>query len=234
MSHARYGKLWLVAWLATCGALPAADTRYYQENGVTYRETRYTVQHPVAETQLAEQQHTVYRQRDDIQLQDSVRKYQIPVTEYRTETYWKNRWNPFAQPYLASRVVPVTRWETRAEAIKIPVARRQLVPEIVATRVPITSTRMVNEDIISRVPVSGPPAASSAPVRVPPTSATTPSTVPMSGVFQQRTAPSSSVPLSSQSAVPQTSTTPVLGGISQLEQDPPRVGSVSPWRPGPR
>ena len=57
-------------WSAGHGlALEAADVRYYQENGVTYRETRYKVQHPVTETVLVDQSRITYREKVDTELQ---------------------------------------------------------------------------------------------------------------------------------------------------------------------
>lgn len=162
--------------LAAASQLLAADVRYYQENGVTYRETHYTVQHPVTETVLENQSRVVYRQKVDTTLQDSVRTYQVPVTTYQREMFVLNRWNPFAKPVIAERLVPVTRMETRTENVKLPVSRQQLVPETTVVQVPVTRTRMVNEDITSRIAVSGP-------VSTPPGSATQPSptTPPGSG-----------------------------------------------------
>ncbi len=48
--------------VAASATARADDVRYYQENGVTYRESRYTIGHPVVETHLEPQQHTVYSQ----------------------------------------------------------------------------------------------------------------------------------------------------------------------------
>ncbi|HEY5311768.1 MAG TPA: hypothetical protein VIK18_04590, partial [Pirellulales bacterium] len=149
---------WL-ALLATTAQLQAADVRYYQENGITYRETRYTVQHPVTETVLVDQPRTVYREQVNSKLEDSIRTVQVPVTEFRSEMFVVNRWNPFAKPYIAQRLVPVTRMVTRTETAKIPVGTRQLVPQTMTVKVPVVRTRMVNEEITSRIAVAGPPAA---------------------------------------------------------------------------
>jgi hypothetical protein len=157
---------WL-AVLAATGQLPAADVRYYQENGITYRETRYTVQHPVTETVLVDQPRTVYREKVSTTLQDSVSTVQVPVTEFKNETFVANRWNPFAKPYLAQRLVPVTRMETRTQTSKVPVGTRQLVPETTTVKVPVVRTRMVNEEITSRIAVAGPPATTPSPTSAP-------------------------------------------------------------------
>lgn len=158
---------WL-AVLAATGQLRAADVRYYQENGITYRETRYTVQHPVTETVLVDQARTVYREKIDTTLQDTTRTVQVPVTEYRNELFVVNRWNPFAKPIIGQRVVPVTRMETRTETTKVPVGKRQLVPETTTVKVPVVRTRMVNEEITSRIAVAGPPPATTPSPTTPP------------------------------------------------------------------
>ncbi len=37
----------------------------------------------------------------------------VQVTDYHLEAYWAGQWNPFADPYLAYRWVPSTRWISR-------------------------------------------------------------------------------------------------------------------------
>jgi hypothetical protein len=142
--------------LLSCGLAAGADeVRYYEQDGVTYREARRIVRRPVAETRYEEHDRTVYRERLDVELRESVRNYTVPVTEYRWQSYWQGRFNPFVQPYLAQRLVPCTRWEARSEVVRIPVTRRELVPEISTVRVPVTTHRVVEEEVISRMAVSG-------------------------------------------------------------------------------
>ena len=49
-----------------------------------------------------------------------VRRYAIPITEYRWQACWRGRLNPFAPPYLVWELVPCTRWEWRCEVVAIP------------------------------------------------------------------------------------------------------------------
>jgi hypothetical protein len=186
-------------------AAPSNGVTYYQENGVTYRETRYTVGHPVTQTHLEPQQHTVYSQVPTTTNRDVVRTYHVPVTEYRSETYLKGRWNPFTTPYMAERIRPVTYWQMRTDVVQVPVQQQVVVPQTVTVHVPVTTHHVVNEEHISRVAVSGP-------AGVPTLSPT-------------------SQPTAIAIAPPPASSNVTVGGISNLQQDPPRVGSNYQWRP---
>jgi hypothetical protein len=117
-------------------------------NGQTWREVHRTVRHPQTETQCVDQQQTYYQQKCDVALCDTYRTYSAPVTEYRWESYWVGRFNPFVQPYLAHRLVPRTHWETRTEVVKVPVAQHSLVPVTRTVRVPITTERAVDYDVV--------------------------------------------------------------------------------------
>ena len=184
------------------------EVRYYEKDGVTYRETRRVVQRPILETQTRESTRTVYREEYTTQMRESVRKRWTPVTEYRQEAYWVNRWNPFAQPYVAHRYVPRTRWEQSTETVKTPVTCRRLVPETQTVRVPVTTQRLVNEETITRVAVGGSPTRN----------------VPW-------TAPSSTTPSSMARLVPVPKESGPIGGTARLESDPPRQGTNTAWRP---
>ncbi|MFV2066605.1 MAG: hypothetical protein ACC645_06455, partial [Pirellulales bacterium] len=96
---------------AAIGSSFAEGVRYYEENGVTWRETRHTVQRPVWVTRYEQREQTVYRPKVSTEYRDSYQTYQVPVTEYRWETRWHGRWNPFVRPYTTQAMVPVTRFE---------------------------------------------------------------------------------------------------------------------------
>lgn len=117
-------------------------------NGQTWREVHRTVRHPQTETQCVDQQQTYYQEKCDVQLYDTYRTYTAPVTEYRWESYWVGRFNPFVQPYLAQRLVPRTHWETRSEIVKVPVTQRNLVPVTRTVRVPVTTEKSVDYDVV--------------------------------------------------------------------------------------
>jgi hypothetical protein len=135
--------------LAVCRGAAADDVRTVTDDqGQTWREVHRTVQWPVTETQCLDRQQVVYHEKVDVQMCDSVRTYQVPVTEWRVESYWRGRYNPFVEPYLAQRMVPYTRWETRTEVVKVPITHRDLVPVTQTVKTPYTTQRLVSQDVL--------------------------------------------------------------------------------------
>jgi len=183
----------LAAGLLTVPAI-GEDIRYYEENGVTYRESRRTVHRPITETEYIDRDRVVYRPEYRAETRDSYRTYQVPVTEYRWEAQLRGRFNPFVRPYWVNEYVPRTFVETRTEVVREPYLRQELVAETRTEKVPIVSQRLVEEQITSRVAISSPP------IRV-----------------QQE---GTGVIVSRQK----------LGGVSRLENDPPRHGDNTAWR----
>jgi len=169
----------------------ADDVRYYNDNGVTFRETRRVVRRPVSETRTETREETVYRERYTTQFENRTRICHLPVTEYRWETRLVGRWNPFVQPYLENRLVPRTHLEPRTETYQVPVVQRELVPERRIVQTPVTDLRFVEEEQITRVAVSD---------------TSDPFAQPTSVANRQR-----------------------IGGIAQLDSDPPRYGN-STWQ----
>jgi hypothetical protein len=117
-------------------------------SGQTWNEVHRTISHPQTQTQGVEQPQTYYQEQCQVVNHDTYRTYQVPVTEYHLESYWVGRFNPFVQPYMAQRLVPRTRWETRTELVKVPVVQRNLVPVTRTVRVPVTTETVVNQDIV--------------------------------------------------------------------------------------
>jgi hypothetical protein len=145
----------LIAALALGKLSLADDVRYTTDaNGVQYQETHRMVKRPVSETQIVENQQTVYTNRVTTEYQPNYRTVYSPITEYAWEPYLANRWNPLASPSVQYRYVPHTRWETRTEEVHVPVTRSELVPEQRITRTPVVTQRFVDEEQISRVAVS--------------------------------------------------------------------------------
>lgn len=135
----------------------AEEVRYYEKDGVTYRESRTTVHRPVTETQMRQSTQTVYRQERTSEIREQVRTWWSPTVEYHSEPYLVGRWNPFVRPYFSSRFVPQTRWEQRSEVIQVPVTTCRMVPESRTVKVPVTVRRWVPEEVIRRVAVRGQP-----------------------------------------------------------------------------
>lgn len=145
----------VVICLVGAPSAAADEVRYYEQDGTTYRETRRIVRRPICETQFRSSSRTIYREEQTSELRETLRTWWSPVTEYRCEAHWVGRWNPFADPYLAYRMVPRTHWEHRTEAVQVPVTCRRLVPETRSVQVPVTTRRMVTEEVITRVAVGG-------------------------------------------------------------------------------
>ncbi len=149
----------LLAVLAAAGATVALadDVRFYEENGVTYRETKRTVQRPISETHYEDRSQTVYAEQLKTQSQTMQRVVQTPITEYVWEPYWVNRFNPFVEPTQSYRYVPRVRWESRVEQIQVPVTQREVVPQQQTVKVPITTQRMASEEQVTKVAISARP-----------------------------------------------------------------------------
>jgi len=193
--------------LASRSAILAADdVKYFEKDGVTYRETRQVVRRPVIETRLEARDSTVYRDKLTTEVQDVPRSYPVAITEYHWVPVWRRSLNPFAAPYLVYEMVPQTRWETRNDVVKATVTRRQVVPEKVTQQVPVTTQRYVEDEIISRVAVGSRPATGTAPGVLP----ATPDAAP--------TGDSSTV-----------ANRAAIGGVRKLDTDPPK--GPSDWRP---
>ena len=79
--------------------------------------------------------------------QGVVRTYSVPVTEYRGESYWQGRYNPFTQPTLGTRMVPYTRWETHSDVVQVPVTRYETVPTTETVHVPVTTWHTVQDQV---------------------------------------------------------------------------------------
>ena len=183
-----------------------SEVRYYEQDGITYRETRQVVQKPVYQTEMRPTTRTVYRQEQVTEMRATTRTWWSPVTENTCEAVWMGRWNPFVKPYIVYRPTTRTRWESRTETVQAPVTVSRWVPQTTTTEVPVTVQRMVPEEVISRVAVSG--------VGLP--------------------APSSTVQHSAAGAlapIPRPASTGAVGGVARLDNDPPRRGVNTAWRP---
>lgn len=123
--------------MLSCAARFAAaqDIRYFERNGITYREVMGNggaspiLQNPQCLP-------TVYRPQVYVETRQVLRSYWLPITEYRWEMRWVNRWNPFAEPYQELRYVPYTRWEYRTEVVDMPVTCQRWVAEPIAGSTP--------------------------------------------------------------------------------------------------
>ena len=200
-----------VLGLAFVGAMAglgarANEVRYYEQDGVTYRETRQVVQRPVYQTEMRPTTQTVYRQEHVTELRETARTWWAPVAVHSNEAVWMGRWNPFVEPYLVYRPTTRVRWEARTETTQAPVTVSRWVPHSQTAEVPVTVRRVIPEEIISRVAVSG----SGAPA---PASTSSPA---VAGALAPVPRPASAGP---------------VGGVARLDNDPPRQGANTAWRP---
>lgn len=202
-----------VTSVLSCSFTRADDVRYYEKDGVTYRETRQTIQRRIPEVNYEERSQTVYREECVTQLKDTVRTYWTPVTEYQLQQRLVGRWNPLVRPYFEYQNVPVVRWECRSDVVQVPTACRQLVPETRTTRTPVTSWRTVEEEVISRVAVGTRPSSNSALATTSPSSTQSILAGPL-------------VPVQ----IPDSARREEIGGLSRLDNDPPRQGTGTAWR----
>ena len=105
------------AALLGCFTAPAlgaeSNVRFYEQDGVTYRETRAVVWRPVSETRMEQRDETVYRQRYSTETRPTTQPVHTPVTQFYWEARWHGWWNPFQEPYVAYHAVPYTAWRTR-------------------------------------------------------------------------------------------------------------------------
>lgn len=202
----RFGNIaLLVSYLAATSASAAAaadDIRYYQQNGVTYRETRTVIKQPVNDVQYRDLQKTFYRDRYTTEMRDVVRNSYVPVTRHAWQPRWHGQWNILQGPHLAYHLVPYTNWELRQQTIQVPTTRREVVPEMRTVRVPQTNLR--HED---RVEVPHGPVGTTAP------HASSKTAQPPANVFRRPT-----------QNVDQRE---VYGGVARLEDDPPRYGTAA-------
>ncbi len=142
-----------LALAAVAMAAPAAlaqDVRYYSENGIQYRETTHVSQRPISETTYQPHETTGVSPRYTTDMQESVRTYQVPITEQQWVPGLQRTWNIFAPPVLSYRLMPVTRWETRTETVRVPVTKVEYVPTKHVQHIPVTNTRIAEERVVRR------------------------------------------------------------------------------------
>jgi hypothetical protein len=197
--------------LGAAGAM-ADDVKYSEEDGLTYRETTQTIQRPVQHTTMQQRDVTYNRERYTTELQEVQRTYQVPITEYVWKPETHRSWNPFEPPYVAYRMVQQTRYETRSETVKIPVAKREVVPEKITQQVPVTTQRIAQEKVVTKVAIG--PAGSHA----------------TGGASTMAAGGANNLGNSAMASSGAGSTNDGMGGMAKLDTDPPKQ-SID-WRQG--
>ena len=142
----------------------AQEVRVYQDpsTGHTVQETTQTIQRQIPVTQWQPSTRTVLRGQYRTDNQSVVRNYSVPITEYRWESYWQGRYNPFAQPTIGYRLVPATRWETHSDVVNVPVTRYETVPTTETVHLPVMTYHQVQDQVVRRTVVAPAAAGTSA------------------------------------------------------------------------
>jgi hypothetical protein len=153
MLNARSTAIVLVSAVLAAPHVLAQNARVYEENGIRYQETVSETQRPLTSTRYESRESTVQRPRYTTSMQESVRTYQVPVTEQQWVLGYQRTWNIFRPPVPSYRLMPVTRWETRTETVRIPITKLEYVPEKVVQQIPITDTKIAKETITRRVAI---------------------------------------------------------------------------------
>jgi hypothetical protein len=210
----------LLVAVATCGVTASGQDRpgYFTDpaTGIVYRQVTRSVERPVVETKIEQQEQTVYRPQTVKETRPETKTVFTPVTEYQWQTYVQGRWNPFRQPTVAYKPVPQTRWEARSEVVNRTETRTQWVAEKRTVEVPHRIVRMdreqkVDYEVVGRVapqathPNTAPPSIAS---RLQPLASNT-NIQPLA-----TTLPS---PAANQFAGPQ-----IAGTVGRMTSDPPR------------
>jgi len=128
------------AWAVCVSASSADEVRVFEQNGIVYRESRQVTPIGIAPPKLEPRQRTVYRERYTTELKEVTRTVQTPVTQYQMTPVVERSLNPFATPYVAYRMLPTTHWVAQTQVVKIPVTRKEIVPDTITELVPIPRT----------------------------------------------------------------------------------------------
>jgi hypothetical protein len=148
---------WTVTGLTAAGVAQAPQVRYYEQNGVTYRETREQVQRPVTQMKTTQEERTIYEPQVVTQMNEQQYTYYEPVTTYRWQAQLQGRFNPFVQPYYAWRLVPTTQWQARTGKVRCPVTEQKWVASTQQVEVRRRELGFKQEEQVSRVAVMSRP-----------------------------------------------------------------------------
>jgi hypothetical protein len=128
------------AWAACSLAASGDEVRVFEQNGIVYRESRQVTPIGIAPPKLEPRQRTIYRERYTTELKEITRTVQTPVTQYQMTPVVERSLNPFATPYVAYRMLPTTHWVAQQQVVKIPVTRKEIVPDTITELVPVPRT----------------------------------------------------------------------------------------------
>jgi hypothetical protein len=140
----------LLAGMLPTPAVRAQDVQHVDgADGIRYQVVTQTTQRLINETRY--EPRTTYQERQTTDFQEVQRTYQVPVTEQQWVPGYQRTLNIFAPPVLSYRLLPVTRWETRVETVRVPVTRRDYVP--LTQQVPVVTQRLAPEKVVRHIPI---------------------------------------------------------------------------------
>lgn len=207
-------RVWLLSLLALglpsplCGR--AEEVRYYQKDGVTFREPRPVVSAKAPATPPTGS--ATASGQEALPSRNLACGYWTPVTNYVWEGYWVGRWNPFVEPYLVYRPVAVTHWELKTDTAKSPASACQPVASTVPAQTSAGQTPAIQTPAIQTVTVpTSPPRLQTVPAQ---TARPTAASARPTGTVRAPASVAQSSP---------------WGGIRRLETDPPRQGTDNGW-----
>lgn len=174
----------------------ADEVRFVTENGVTYREEYRTVRVPTSKQQVTQQQQIVHQDHFTTEMKETVQTFYRPVTTYQWVPRWQGPWGLGQPMHLTYEKKPITQLQAYTQTVRVPVTSHQLIADTQVVEVP--SRVLGFEDRVELVSRTPVPSTS----------------VPQSSV------PRTTVPTYTQT------TTPTVGGVSNLESDPPQYGAT--------
>jgi len=101
-------------------AAAGSGAAYYTDpaTGIVYRKVHRTIERPVVQTEVKQQESTIYRPETIVSVTPETRTVYAPVVTHNWEPRVRGRWNPFMQPKLEYEHVPRTHWESRTETVE--------------------------------------------------------------------------------------------------------------------
>ncbi|MDG2222984.1 MAG: hypothetical protein P8L85_16510 [Rubripirellula sp.] len=132
-----------------------AQSGYYTDDstGIVYQKVTRTIDRPVVQTKVEQQQQTVFRPQTITETSPQTNTIYTPVLEYKWEPRVHGRWNPFQRSTVAYHHVPQTRWEARNQVVQRTSTRTEWVAEKRVIDVPRQFVRMERKQEIDYRPV---------------------------------------------------------------------------------
>jgi hypothetical protein len=132
-----------------------AQSGYYTDDatGIVYQKVTRTIDRPVIQTKVEQQQQTVFRPQTITETSPQTNTIYTPILEYKWEPRVHGRWNPFQRSTVAYHHVPQTRWEARNQVVQRTSTRTEWVAEKRVIDVPRQFVRMERKQEIDYRPI---------------------------------------------------------------------------------